>query len=721
MNSTGASSNFMKTFYRGVPLVVAVVAACVVMARTWLKYATPMYESTAKIKLADAKEGVPNTNLYKDFDVFASSNKIGAEVELLKSEVLIGKVLDILHIDTVVYRVGEIHIKELYRESPLEVHVALFSDKLLDTRIGLVINGRKHLELKMPDGKVYKGEIGKPVTGNGFVVTVTLNMLLLKSRPNMDVDDNYEFAIYSRRKLIRSVVSGMDVTSVDKDIPILRVSYKCPDAQKSADVVNAIAGVYIKDYIEEKSRSADTTEQFLNEQLREYSALLAGSERRVQQYRDQNNIVNIRQETETDLRKIADMKKQLASVQMNLLAIDSLTAYMKANRGNFVNIAPNFEAFTDLLSTEIVKKVKTLQAEKRDLLLLYTPQNPKVQVVDKKINDLADYLDESIRNTQTNLRIKYNDLRRTIAEAEQGFEGLPEKERDMTILERDFGMNEQIYRFIREKRTEAQIAKAATISFHRIISRGEVSEHPVSPNAKLITVFSGFLGFVFSIIFIFAVHSAKARVDNEQNIYRSSDTPLEKSIPMLKKDTDKSMFFDKWMLEMELKNRLHKGAVICVSSSEKREGKAYVTAAMVKAAQNLGKRVLLVAMEDNMAEFATDEYDVVTPLMVSYKWHIPQEWECILDRWRSEYDIVVIRNFPVKHSNVSILPMAKADLNLFLLDSRRTRLSEVIIADDMKERLSLPGFMYVLNRAGYAPGLLTYIVHILKKMRNVRR
>lgn len=721
MSSTGVTGNFIKTLYRGAPLVLVLMTACVMAAKTYLKYATPMYESTTRIKLADAREGVPNANLYKDFDVFATSTKIGAEVELLKSEVLIEKALNLIPADTVIYRVGEIHTKELYKESPIEVHATTLSEKMLDKRFALVVRQHRDVEITTPDGQRYNGKIGIPVIGKDFTVIIALNDQLLKERPNMDVDDNYEFVIHSRRKLIAEIIAGLDVTSADKDIPILRVSYKCADAKKSADVVNAIANVYIRDHIEERTKSADTTEQFLTEQLQDYGNRLNNSEDDIQQYRDRNNIVNITQETETDLRKIADLKKQLASVQMNLIAIDTLSQYMRRNRGNFVNIAPNFEAFTDLLSTEIVKKVKLLQAEKRDLLLLYTPENPKVAVVDKKINDLANYLEESIGNTQTNLRIKYNDLKRTIAESEQSFEGLPGKEKQMTVLERNFGMNEQIYKFIREKRTEAQIAKAAAISFHRIISRGEVPEKPVSPNGKLIVVFSGFLGLLFGVLLVFAIHGLRARVDSEQNIYRSSDTPLEKSVPMLKDEKASREFFDKWLLELEIRNKLSKGITVCISSMNDGAGKEYIADALMKAAADAGKRAVMVLMDGKMEEFATEAYETTSPLIASYRWRIPAEWDRIAATWKQEYDLVVIRNFAVKRSNVSILPMAKSDMNLMVLDSRRTPMTEVATADDLCDRLKLPGFQYVLNRAGYAPGPIERVLLIIKKIRRATR
>ena len=64
------------------------IVAVLTMSK-YLNYVTPMYESVSKIKLADVKEGAASATMYKDFDVFATTNKIGAEVEVVKSPVVI--------------------------------------------------------------------------------------------------------------------------------------------------------------------------------------------------------------------------------------------------------------------------------------------------------------------------------------------------------------------------------------------------------------------------------------------------------------------------------------------------------------------------------------------------------------------------------------------------------------------------------------------------------
>ena len=136
-------------------------------------------------------------------------------------------------------------------------------------------------------------------------------------------------------------------------------------------------------------------------------------------------MINLKQETETDLRNLAELKNQLVGLQMQLVAIDSLDLYIKKGKDHFLDLAPNFSTFNDLLSTELMKKIKSLQADKRDMLLNFTPENEKVQIIDKKLNDLYTYLQESIKNTRKDLQFKYNDLTETIQKVEREFRPIP--------------------------------------------------------------------------------------------------------------------------------------------------------------------------------------------------------------------------------------------------------------------------------------------------------
>ncbi|SFW75782.1 GumC family protein [Chitinophaga sancti] len=692
--------NRLKPLYRGIPIVILTMLAGYLIAKKYLTYVTPMYESTSKIKLADIHEGVSNSNLYKDFDVFVTSNKISAEVELLKSKVLIRKMLKVVDFNVDIFRIGKLRKMELYDQSPFLVKYLFTEGNSYDSTFQLTISQDSIISLKTPSGHTFVSRFNQAIHLPGGELTLIRNDDLVARKSGLNINDRYEFIIRSSTKLENSILSGLDVMAVDKDVPVIRISYKCPVAQKSADVVNALSAAYIDDYIEEKFKSADTTERFLNKQLDTFSNKLSSSETDIKDYRNQHNIINIRQETETDLRKIADLKKQLASLKMNLNAIDTLDQYMKQGQDRFFELAPNFEAFTDLLSTELVKKIKELQREKKDLLIKYTPENEKVLVVDEKLADISKYLEESIHNTQRSLRIQYNDLQHSIDESEKVFIGLPEKEKRMTILERNFSMNEEIYRFLHGKKTDAEIAKAATISFHRIISNGEVPEKPVSPNYTIIKILAAILGMMAGIVFIYFIHSVKAKVNDEENINRLSDIPVLGSIPYLKKPSEQEKHFRKWVIEMDLKHLLPKGTVICISSFNNSEGKNFISTGLVNGMETMNRQVALISAQ-SLPD--SDQLSI-------------QAWKKKLQELSEENDLIIILTPPLSQEESGLIPMSLASINMFILDSRKTPKHVIAEAEKLKREFAFPNFVFVLNRAGYTPSLYSQAKNILSNI-----
>ncbi len=700
-------------YYKGLPIIIATVAGSLLIARYYLKWVTPMYESTAKIKLADRHEGIGNSNLYKDLDVFVTSNKVSGEVELMKSNVILKKAISKLNLRTKIYRVGDIHKTELYNQSPIIIKADISDCKWADRPFGVTIKTDSLYTLTLPTGDHVDGKMNQLLDTKCGPVFIYLNTELLRNNPGIPLNDRFEFTVYSDQNIMDEISANLDVMSVDKEVSVLRISYKSPVAQKSADIVNSVSAAYIADYIDEKYRSADTASIFLDKQLKEFSGKLSASEGAIEDYRVQHNIINIPQETETNLRKVADMKKQLSSVEMNLSAVDSLSNYMAHGKKNAAELAPNFEDFNDQLSTEMVKTMKELQREKKDLLLRFTPEDEKVKALDEKIHDLCNYLNQNIKNTKSNLQVKYASLKQDITDAEKAFIGLPTKEKTMKVMERNSGLNEQIYRFLHEKRTEAEIAKAATISFHRIISEGEVPKKPVSPNPTLIEALATFMGFLMGITLIFLVHTLKGRVNNEETIYKSTDIPVGQAIPLLANTVERSNFFRKWALQLELKGLLQNGALLTLSSFNNEEGKRFAAGNLAQGVTALGKKVLLIDADGSMKNNGGPHYFNLQTL--ASNWQEPAIWRQQVQEWKKTYDVLVLKNFSIEAEPSSLLLMADAQSNLLILDSLKTKKAIINEVDVMKKELHLTNLEFVFNRANYTPGLFTQMKVFVQK------
>lgn len=708
---------FLKPLLRGLPIVVLAMIFSVLAVKKYLNYVTPMFESTAKLKLADTQQGVPSANLFKDFDVFASSNKISTEIEVLKSSSLIEKTLKKLSFSTEIYRKGKMHSVELFTDSPIKIEATLSDKKNYDTTFSLhIISSKNYLLFTSDSTKELKGTFGIPVSIPGGRILITKNDDYLLSKPNAQIIDFYEFVFLSREKLLEKINKSLDIVAVDKDVPVIRINFKSNVPAKASLFVNTLAETYIEDYIENKYRAANTTVDFLKGEIGQANNKLSETENRIENYRNKENIINIPQETETDLRKIAQLKIQQSNLKMNLDAIKSLNSYITEGKDNYLDLATNFEAFNDLLSTEMVKNMKQLQAEKKELLLTYTPEHEKVKIIDTKIKDLTDYQTESIQNTQKNLQIKYNDIEHDIQTAERAFIGLPEKEKLLNIMNREFNLYEKNYNFLNEKRIDAEIAKAAKISFHKIISRGELPQEPVSPMRSIIIIVAAIMSMVASIFLIYAVHFAKAKVNDIFTIEKNSSIPIAFTTPFIKKKEKIMHHFLENVLEMELKEIIKDKSQICITSYDKAQQHTFHAKNIIKALQLQSRIVLLVDAAGTLSNSEADHY-----INLSAEENLKltaQDIRNLIREKMKESNICIINNQSIKQGKLPLLFMNIADQNLFILDSRKTAAKNITNIELLKDEYKLSNLWFVLNKEGYNPSLITTIKRIINKYKS---
>jgi uncharacterized protein involved in exopolysaccharide biosynthesis len=718
------SLNFLKPYLRGWIIIVAATVLAFLAASKYLNYVTPMYESTAKLRLADLNEGVPNSNLFKDLDVFATTQKINAEIELLKSHTLLSKALAKVPFEIQIFRSGNIRQTELFEDSPVIIKPLEWKEGMKDIPFQLKIAPDHRLEVISTRGEVFSGKLGDTLMIGESKAIIELNAALLLERINLQVADDYVFSILSPSKQLSQISTGIDIIAVDKDVPVIRISFKSSHPAKAAIFPNALAEAYIEDYIDNKYGAANVTVSFLEERISEISRKLDQSELTIRSYRDNKSITNIRQETETDLRQLSQLKIQQTNLKMNLEAVKDLETYIKSGKQNFLELAPNFEAFTDLLSTEIIKKIKELQAEKKDLLLQYTEKDEKVVVIDSKIEDLTSYLVESITNTRKNLQTKYDKLSYDISESEKAFVDVPEKERMMTILNREFEIFQQSYNFLNQKKIEAEIAKAAKLAFHRVITPATRSQDPVSPNRTIIKLVSAVLGMFGAIGLIFIVHMLKGRVNDLTTVESNSMIPVIAAVPKLKTHAEEEQFFLKTVLDWEVKGLLKEGQITCLTGFDQADGGRFISGKLAACLATQGRRVLLVHLVPDSVStsghFLEEQQYAENQFRAAVS---PSELKAItVEKWKNQlhakaagFDQTIILNSDFGQA-FTLGTMAAAKLNIVCLDTRLTPAKCIVQADLIREEFQVPNMAFVLNRVGYSPNFVREVIQFGKSM-----
>jgi uncharacterized protein involved in exopolysaccharide biosynthesis len=708
----------LRPLFKGLPIIVLVMFLALLLAEKYLEYVTPMYQSTAKLKLADNQEGVPSANTVKNLDAFTSTNKIATEIEVLKSSNLLEKALKELPFNTEIYRKGKFKSVELFYNSPIVVKALSKSDKICDRRFSVnVLSGTKFTFHNPINNQDIEGFFGKPITIKEATFLITLNTAFINSKKEIKVIDSYEFEFLSNQKLMDKINENLDVTSVDKDVPVVRINFKSNVPEKTALFVNKLAETYIKDYLETRYRVADVTVDFIKQEINKSRNKLKISENNLQNYRDKKNIINVKQESETDLRRIAQLKIQQTNVRMSLDAIKNLNRYIASGKKNYFDLAPNFEAFTDLLSTELVKKMKALQAEKKDLLLVYTPENEKVKVIDEKLKDIIDYQIESIKNSERDLQIKYDALSRDISQLESVFIGFPEKEKNLEILNREFNLYENAYNILNQKRIEAEIAKSAKIIFHKIITPGEVPKKPFFPIRSVIIIVSILLGMFGSIFVIYLIYFTQAKVNDAYTIEKNSSIPIAIATPYLLSKEDTRINFLKDVVQMELKGIIQNKSIITISSYDDSKDHLFHAENFARALREQGRNILIIDATGQLKN-TVENIDYLDYSDLKFLSYTKTAFENEIKEKAEKYDLCIINNQSIKEDRLALLFMRLATENLFVLDSKKTAEKIIIKMELLKEEYLLPSLWFILNKANYHPSIMLELKKRWAKYKN---
>ncbi|MGB0404294.1 MAG: exopolysaccharide transport family protein [Salibacteraceae bacterium] len=708
MNGLQGLKRQLLSLLKGLPIIIGCAVVALVIAKKIISYTPNTYQTVARIKLDDQKYGFSNTQLYKDIDVFATTSKIQSEAEILQSPLLIGKGLERVDFGVSIYRIGSLKNTLLYKNSPIIIKHQLTKTKNLDQTYWINIVDKNHYQLGKLENEIDTANseiipLGMPALVNGETITVFKNDSLLNEK-ELHLIGLYECTVFSKNGLIADVAEKLNVAAIDKEIPVLRVVYKDQNAQKVADMANAICHAYIEDYVATKTGAASQTVKFLETKIQEVSKELQQAEVKLEEYKSVNGVVNTRQETETGLRKQSNLEVQLINLEMNEQAINELEQYMTEG-DYFSETAINF-GFGDLLMTELVKKLKSYQDERQDMIYKYTAESNQVKALDTKIAELKNYIREAIKRNKKEIITKRESIEKMVDLNSKQFDGLSTREKEMRVLERDFAMKEQVYTFLAQKKIEASIAASALLSFHRIIQPAVTPKKPVSPNKTLLVFVSGLLGLIVGTTYVYLRKATLSKVVAREDLEKHSELPILGVVR--KKNSGKD--FSTLAKALKFKDKLENHPLLTVSSAINGEGRSYVSKHLAQSISDLGYSVGLIKIQENenhsgesISDFLTtpSEFKGGVCSLISLPKETLKASE-LMKQLKAHFDVIIVDTPAAALSIEGVEFMKLANLNLFLFRANYTSTDFLEYPELLAEEYKIKNIHLILNSAHMA-------------------
>ncbi|CAN5576304.1 tyrosine-protein kinase [soil metagenome] len=732
MRAPGSLSHLLYPLRKRWYLVMICIAVSCIIATRYLYMVTPVYQANATLKIEDPQQGVANSNLYRDFDVFKTNTKVQTEVEVLKSRSLFEKALERLDFFVEYYKESEMRKEEVYHDTPFTVDFRISDSSfyMQDYAFKYEEGNKFKIVYKVNGTEIEKaGVFGKEMCDRGVCITLHKNEGILRYKSNQYLEQPWSFAVYSKSALSNKMMNrDYLVKAVDKDVNIIKVYYSHPIQEKAVLLVNAVAKAYIDLGIEDKQDIAGNTVDFINQQLAIVSAELEAARDALKTYRIKNGIVNLQQETETTYKTLGQLEVQKIDINMQLSVLENLSDYLRKNK-EITLTGPEYGTVVDELFTEGVSKLNSRIREKEELLRKFTAENDRVKSATADIGQMQTYLIESVNNTRRKLLTKQDELYFAIEEEKGSFNGVPEKESTMQELTRNYYLYEKVYSFLIEKRTEAIIARQVNVSFNKVLEAATLPLEAVSPRGQMVWGVALFLGLVIGIAFAFLRHYLKPSVNAPEDFDMESTIPVIGQIVKLKKNEPAYQTFTALSTRILMNQPAGKKMVITITSTRSGEGKSFIATNLARTLAAMDKKVLLIDLNthkptlgewfdargtEGIKEVYTKHISIQDVIQLT---SIPnldlvtcgedespighllatQKTKDMLDELRTQYDAVII-DTPEAGEYTDAVPFMKwSDLNLYVVRAEGGGTELVANAEMVKEEYRLSEVYFVLN------------------------
>lgn len=464
----GAPANALRdalaTLLRYWKLILACMLLALLAVPAILAFVAPVYEADALVQLDLGDKTAPRVPDRDMFGITGPSAPVTGEVELLKSRLILGPVIDQLRLD----RVARPHVLPLppawldampqwfaklrmlplpldrFAWGPASIVVEQIDlpPALMSRPLVLHNLGSGAYTLHDEDRLLLKGMVGERASASlpeGEVAMTVTSLVGATGTP-------YDIELLSRADSVQNFLQNFRATEQGKDSGLVRVTYRGEDAALSARAVNVAIEAYRDKDIQWRTAKASHTLDFLNGQLPTLKTRMENAEAALTRYKLKNNAPDLPTETALVL-------------QQSVTSEDTL---------------------------------QRLRQQREDLRQRFTDAHPSLLAVNAQIAQAT------AMKSQVEGRIRT----------------LPGSQRELATLTRDVEVAMRLFVAMLDQSQQLDVAKSGTIGAVRIVDSAVTPSLPVFPRPALVLAAALIFGLVAGCFLASLMRATRNRVES---------------------------------------------------------------------------------------------------------------------------------------------------------------------------------------------------------------
>ena len=589
----------------------------------YLRYTTPLYQSTAKLLIKDDDNGSSRrgSSLQNITNLGTISNSAGIdnEMEILSSHSIAEDAIRDLKLYVNYTTEGKVKDVITYRDQPLIVDIDAAHLDRLNRPINLnitkngssfVVNGtysvptdEENSEGPFSINKKFKS-LPATITTRAGIITITSN-----NGRTLHEGQVLKVSILSPKMASDKYVGELKIGQSGKGTSILQLQLTDEVPQRSLDYLKQLAIVYNRQANEDKNAVAHQTEKFINSRLEKINAELGKTEGELQNYKQKNGMVELKMNASNSVSNQNTSEQKLAEMETQIELFNTIAREVESSSRNLTQVIPSNVGLDDESSTSLINKYNELVLERNRLLRSASESSPVVEPLTDQIRDLNVNIRRAIAAARKNLQIQRDAVLAQVTKYTDQVEETPQQERMLTQIGRQQEVKSGLYLMLLQKREENSISLAATADKGRLIDDPQLNGK-VSPNSTYIMLIALVIGLAIPVFIILIIQFFRYKIEGHDDVARLTKLPIIADIAIasnsakgkadivVHENQNNQMEEIFRSLRTNLQFMLHEGEkVVLFTSSTSGEGKTFTAANLSVSFGLLGKKVILVGLD----------------------------------------------------------------------------------------------------------------------------
>lgn len=409
-----------------------------------------------------------------------------------------------------------------------------------------------------------------------------------------------------------AVFAGGITVEPDEESYIVLVGYEGFVPEDCRDAANAIVGAYIR-YSEERRRSsAAEDERSIFEQANDARARLDASQRGLQAFVQQTNILSFTTQEQMILRRIGEIDSQLNAVRSERVRDQARVESIE----QAVAAGAELASLPDLQEGNLVplrRDRQELGQQRQALAQRYRPDHPEMRALDARIAEADAEIERTADQIVDGLRTTLDQKQREERELTSFVDGLRAQLQDLYAVQSEYESKQQeveangrVYNELTERLRRVESFSRLSLNNVALVDPAETPSTPIRPSRRQAALLALVLGLIAGIVLALVVDVLDDRVRSVEQVEQLVGAPSLGALPTAASPEEIELVVDRKpqspLAETFRTIRAHllftsgrePPACVIFTSSEPQDGKTTVCSNAAAALALGGDRVLLI-------------------------------------------------------------------------------------------------------------------------------